>query len=773
METDKQGLITHYENAEKMYEEGKLEEAISEFGKIIELAPKNQLAAKATNFIGDIYFDKGDDANAEVYYKEAIKIDPNLIEAYRNLGHAYFNQEKYDDAIIQYEKVIDANPDAELKAECLESIGDIYYDKEDYANAEVYFKEAIKIDQNLIEAYWGLGQTYFSQEKYDDALTEYDKILELNVDNDVKSETLRAIGQIHVLKGDNNQALKKFSEAKELDNTLEDAHLQLASEIYDFKGEDEGLDQFKKIIESNPNSELAAKVYIEIGNIYSGVCDSSEKEDYIEAEKNYREAIKISPNSKLSAMALNGIGDIYYAQKKKDIAIENYKEAIKIDPDFEDAHYNLSVTFEDKKMHHEALLEIDEAIRINPNNSAYYNHKGTIYWRRQYPKAIEAYEKAMKIEPKEYWPYDNLARLHENKKQKEKAIEVWIKCLRYADLDEEGRNKTGKVKKHLNKLGITEKEIEKLRAKMQPSEPFDDMNTTSKDSEEPPKAIGIFELSRNTFLQVDFLEKIKYLLEDKHQLIFYGVPGTGKTFVAKEFANFFANCATDQEIKNRVTLIQFHQSYGYEEFMEGIRPEPLDDNKGMNYPIKSGIFKTFCDEAGKNRDKKYLLIIDEINRGNISKIFGELLFLLEYRDNEITLPYSKKPFSIPDNVYIIGTMNTADRSIAFVDYALRRRFYFVEFLPNKEVLEKWLNENPDKRSGIDVLNLFTKLNDTIKNDLDEHHQIGHSYFMIEKGILDEKMLKLIWDYNIMPLLKEYFFTKTNLDKYSFDSMIKG
>jgi len=263
------------------------------------------------------------------------------------------------------------------------------------------------------------------------------------------------------------------------------------------------------------------------------------------------------------------------------------------------------------------------------------------------------------------------------------------------------------------------------------------------------------------------------LLEEKSQLIFYGVPGTGKTFVAKEFAKYFTNCASETDLKNQFKLIQFHQSYSYEEFMEGIRPEPLEGNKGMSYPIKAGIFKTFCEAAGKNRDKKYLLIIDEVNRGNISKIFGELLFLLEYRDNEITLPYSKSQFSIPKNVYIIGTMNTADRSIAFVDYALRRRFNFVEFLPNKEVLEKWLNENREKNSGFDVLKLFTTLNDMIKNDLDEHHQIGHSYFMINKGILDEKRLKLIWDYNIMPLLKEYFFTKTNLDKYSFDSMKKS
>lgn len=736
METDKQGLITLYENAEKMYKESKLDEAISEFGKIIELAPKNQLAAKATNFIGDIYYDKGDDANAEVYFKEAIKIDPTLIEAYRNLGHTYFSQEKYDDAIVQYEKVIDANPDTELKAECLKAIGDVYR----------------------------------NQEKYDDALTEFNKILELNVDNAVKSETLRAIGQIHVLKGDNNQALKKFSEAKELDNTLEDARLQLAYEIYVSKSDDDGLDQYKKIIESDPNSELAANAYIGIGNIYS------DKDELNEAEINYKEAIKINPNSKLAAESFFNMGEMYREQKKYDDAIKNYKEAIKIDPNLEDAHYYLADSLYNKKLHKEALFEIDEAIRINPKDPSNHNLKGVIFWKKQYQKAIVEFYKAIELDSTYYWPHYNLAVLFTDKKQNEKAIEERINCLKYA---ENKRQKTS-ARKKLKQLGVSEEDIEKIVSGFEPiKETFlpspvtETINPSNKNMDRTQSPNDIAHLSKKTFLPVDFLEKIKYLLEDKHQLIFSGVPGTGKTFVAKEFAKYFTNSALEADLKNQFKLIQFHQSYSYEEFMEGIRPEPLKDNKGMSYPIKAGIFKTFCEEAGNNKDKKYLLIIDEINRGNISKIFGELLFLLEYRDDEITLPYSKDKFSIPDNVYIIGTMNTADRSIAFVDYALRRRFYFVEFLPNKEVLEKWLNENPNKKSDIDVLNLFTKLNDTIKNDLDEHHQIGHSYFMIEKGILDEKRIKLIWNYNIMPLLKEYFFTKKNLDDYSFDSMIKG
>lgn len=224
-------------------------------------------------------------------------------------------------------------------------------------------------------------------------------------------------------------------------------------------------------------------------------------------------------------------------------------------------------------------------------------------------------------------------------------------------------------------------------------------------------------------------------------------------------------------------MIQFHQSYSYEEFIEGIRPETIETASGkreINYSVQDGIFKKFCKKAKEKSNEKFLLIIDEINRGNISKIFGELLYLLEYRNSKIILPYSGDEFDIPDNVYIIGTMNTADRSIALVDYALRRRFYFIEFLPNAEVLRKWMDENEDKKSDY-ALNYFIKLNEKIQTALDEHHQIGHSYFMIKAGTFDKNKLNLIWEYNIMPLLKEYFFTKTrnNLNEYHYDSLMKS
>ena len=187
-------------------------------------------------------------------------------------------------------------------------------------------------------------------------------------------------------------------------------------------------------------------------------------------------------------------------------------------------------------------------------------------------------------------------------------------------------------------------------------------------------------LSESLFMSVEKLKTIEELLEEKKQIIFYGPPGTSKTYVAKKFSEYFT-----QNTEN-IELLQFHQSYSYEDFIEGIKPKLLEsDNTIVGFEKKEGIFKQLVKRCLQNPDKKFVMMVDEINRGNISKIFGELIYLLEYRNkNEsIHLTYSpNEKFYIPDNLYIIATMNSVDRSIAFVDYALRRRFYFINFYPD-------------------------------------------------------------------------------------------
>ena len=271
-------------------------------------------------------------------------------------------------------------------------------------------------------------------------------------------------------------------------------------------------------------------------------------------------------------------------------------------------------------------------------------------------------------------------------------------------------------------------------------------------------------LANQLWLDVDFLKNIQTLLEDKLQVIFQGPPGTGKTYVAQKLAERLAGS------KERVTLVQFHPSYAYEDFVQGFRPKTTDDGQ-PGFELRDGPLLRAADRARKDKDPeaKHFLVIDEINRGNLAKVFGELYFLLEYRDSEMDLQYSDEPFSLPGNLYIIGTMNTADRSIAMVDLALRRRFYFVEFHPDddpvKSVLRNWLlNKAPDMEWVADVIE---RANDHLRED--RHAAIGPSYFM--KDGLNNDMVVRIWKHSVLPYIEERLYgQQEEVDKFKLDRL---
>ena len=281
----------------------------------------------------------------------------------------------------------------------------------------------------------------------------------------------------------------------------------------------------------------------------------------------------------------------------------------------------------------------------------------------------------------------------------------------------------------------------------------------SDDSVDIEEATVVFpEYSAEEFLKSVYMDRDQYnaivgLLKTKKNIILQGAPGVGKTFVAKRLAYSMMGIKD----VSRVKLVQFHQSYSYEDFIEGYRPS------GAGFELVKGAFYSFCKKAAEDEENDYFFIIDEINRGNLSKICGELSMLIESdkRGSELQLLYSRELFYVPRNVHIIGMMNTADRSLAMLDYALRRRFAFVELRPafdSDGFLEYCAGlDNPKFK---DLVRVVKSLNLAISEDesLGEGFCIGHSYFcnMKPENCTDVALASIV-DYELVPMLKEYWF----------------
>ena len=269
-------------------------------------------------------------------------------------------------------------------------------------------------------------------------------------------------------------------------------------------------------------------------------------------------------------------------------------------------------------------------------------------------------------------------------------------------------------------------------------------------------------------------DRVHNILERKKQIILYGPPGTGKTYWAQRTAQTLAAhynfqkpledlAASELTAFDRLgsenigylSVCCFHPEYGYEDFIEGYRPELVSCQP--YFKLRDGLFKRLCNAAAEAPDKRFYLIIDEINRGDIPRIFGELVMVLEAnkRGNRITLPVSEGSFYVPSNVYIIGTMNTADRSIALLDTALRRRFGFIELMPDVNVLEDWVLEGIPVRLWLKALN--ERICQHIGRDA-RNLQVGHSYLMPEgKTVETFRRFADIIREDVIPLLEEYCY----------------
>ncbi|MEY8610001.1 AAA family ATPase [Parabacteroides segnis] len=281
--------------------------------------------------------------------------------------------------------------------------------------------------------------------------------------------------------------------------------------------------------------------------------------------------------------------------------------------------------------------------------------------------------------------------------------------------------------------------------------------------DENPKTTDKLNLkySEGEFLDEVFMDSAEYtrlksLLLGKKNIILQGAPGVGKTYSAKRLAYSIIG----EKNESRIEFIQFHQNYSYEDFIMGYKPK-----EDGGFELKRGVFYNFCKKAQSDPNKDYFFIIDEINRGNMSKIFGELLMLIEngYRGemHEIRLAYNDEHFFVPENLYIIGMMNTADRSLAMIDYALRRRFSFFDIVPgfDTEGFNKY-KENLNSETFNQVIDAIKALNAEIAEDdsLGQGFCIGHSYFCNQDSF-DKMWLENVIKYDIEPMLREYWFDK--------------
>ena len=336
--------------------------------------------------------------------------------------------------------------------------------------------------------------------------------------------------------------------------------------------------------------------------------------------------------------------------------------------------------------------------------------------------------------------------------------------LVYEGVLDKGENGLWTLTELGKKLIITEELASKLTAKWVKIKTAEREHRYVPDIDLTPYYVYRTDVNQNSialYTKEDFLNEVYMaeenyntlvgLLKNKKNLILQGAPGVGKTFAAKRLAYSMIGEKDD----SRIEFVQFHQNYSYEDFIMGYKPQD------EGFKLTNGIFYQFCMNAAEHPDKDYFFIIDEINRGNMSKIFGELLMLIEkdYRGTTVTLAYSGTTFSVPKNLYIIGMMNTADRSLAMIDYALRRRFSFYEMEPgfNSEGFKAYQAslKNETFNALIEqIIDLNREIN--IDDSLGPGFRIGHSYFCSQEECTEEWMKAVVY-YDIIPMLQEYWF----------------
>ena len=547
--------------------------------------------------------------------------------------------------------------------------------------------------------------------EYGEAILCFDKILEIKQD-----DTDALIGRGESLNGLErlDEAIDSFNKSISINNEDDRSWAGKANSFYYAKRFNDAIKSSEKALEINDENIQAW--------LYRGAA-LVELENFEEAVKALDRVIELAPEH---SMAWFYRGDALHCLFKYDDAISSLNKSIEIYSEYGVSWNAKGCVLYYQKNFEDALKSYNKAIELEPNEPIFLQNKGEVLFDLgRYEESLDSYCRSIQLAPEDSESWNGKA--------------ISLKALGHdKEAEEAFRN--------AKRLEIKNSIVEQLKPAMLPQ----------------------------------IIRDIKSVLERKGQIILYGPPGTGKTFWALKAAQelaansqhgmSFDNLAEDKKhiiLGSVVKMCSFHPAYGYEDFIEGYKPDIEGDNQ-LSFILKDGIIKELCRDAEANPTINYYLIIDEINRGDIPRIFGELMTVLEKnkRNKSVILPLSGKHLKVPKNIYLIGTMNTADRSVALLDSALRRRFGFIELMPNIDLLKD------TNLRGIDLGRWLKSLNKRICENLGSdarNRQIGHSYLLEDGKPISEfsKFAEVVLD-EIMPLVEEYCY-----EDYSKMGMIFG
>jgi tetratricopeptide (TPR) repeat protein len=647
---------------------------------------------------GNIFARKNKNEEAIECYDKALNLVPDLADSLDAKGRALIDLDKYEEALDYFDRALRIKPKV---ARIWNNKGLALEFSEKFDEALKCYEKAIEIRPKIMVPWSNKGRILYILGRFDEAISCYDKAIEIKPNN---AYAWNGKGEAFISDEKLEEALICFDRALSIDNKYALAWQNRATSLFDLEKYEESQTCYSKAVELDPESyESWARKGSALYELhkYEEALDCCRKAIGIDSEYTYAWFIK--------GNVLNELG-------KYEEAMNCYEEVVKLNPEYSYAWIRKGHAFHDAKNYEEALKCYDRAIDLDPDETFFWRNKGEVlYDLKRYDISLDCYNKAIELEPK--------------------SSESW--------------NGKGEALKALGREKEAEEALKRAKELVEEGE--------NKEVKEP-----------------EIISEIKLILERKGQVILYGPPGTGKTYWALRSArelsaiSLFGSTFDTLDESNRITITgdknasgvvrmcSFHPAYGYEDFIEGYRPELQGDSQ-INFSLRDGTFKRLCKEAKENPETNFYLIIDEINRGDIPRIFGELMTVLEKnkRDRSVVLPLSGELLKVPKNLYVIGTMNTADRSIALLDTALRRRFGFIELMPDIELLKD------KKLMEINLGQWLKSLNRLIRDNLGRdarNRQIGHSY-LLENGdpISDfSRFAEVIRD-EIIPLIEEYCY----------------